>query len=109
MTTVILDSSQVALQIHESCGHPIELDRVLGTEAAFAGMSFLTPEKLGNFMYGNYTRQLDGDFTPGLAAERVQDLADRRRHAGEDRCIDERERAGLGLAQLLHQVEELGR
>jgi len=40
-------SSQVALQIHESCGHPIELDRVLGTEAAFAGMSFLTPEKLG--------------------------------------------------------------
>ena len=46
-TTVILDGSQVALQIHESCGHPIELDRVLGTEAAFAGTSFLTTDKLG--------------------------------------------------------------
>ncbi len=51
--TVILDSSQVALQVHESCGHPIELDRVLGTEAAFAGTSFLTPEKLGKFQYGS--------------------------------------------------------
>ena len=52
-TTVILDGSQVALQIHESCGHPIELDRVLGTEAAFAGTSFLTPDKLGSFTYGS--------------------------------------------------------
>ncbi len=37
----ILDSSQLGLQIHESIGHPIELDRVLGMEANFAGMSFL--------------------------------------------------------------------
>ena len=50
-TTIILDGSQVALQIHESCGHAIELDRVLGTEAAFAGTSFLTVDKLGNFQY----------------------------------------------------------
>src|SRR5579863_6204744 len=40
--TIILDSSQLGLQIHESIGHPIELDRVLGMEANFAGMSFLT-------------------------------------------------------------------
>ena len=53
VTTVILDGSQTALQVHESCGHPIELDRVLGTEAAFAGMSFLTPDKLGTFRYGS--------------------------------------------------------
>ena len=45
--TIILDSSQLGLQIHESIGHPIELDRVLGTEANFAGMSFLTLEQLG--------------------------------------------------------------
>ena len=51
--TIILDSSQLALQIHESCGHPIELDRVLGSEAAYAGTSFLTPEKLGRFRYGS--------------------------------------------------------
>ncbi len=53
VTTVILDGSQVALQIHESCGHAIELDRVLGMEAAFAGTSFLTTDKLGSFMYGS--------------------------------------------------------
>jgi TldD protein len=62
-TTVILDSSQVALQVHESCGHPIELDRVLGTEAAFAGTSFLTPEKLGNFQYGSPFVNITADAT----------------------------------------------
>ena len=62
-TTVILDSSQVALQVHESCGHPIELDRVLGSEAAFAGTSFLTPDKLGNFRYGSEFVNLTADAT----------------------------------------------
>jgi len=52
-TTLILGGSQLALQIHESCGHPIELDRVYGTEAAFAGTSFLTTEKLNTFRYGS--------------------------------------------------------
>jgi len=51
--TIILDGPQLGLQIHESCGHPIELDRVFGTEAAFAGTSFLTPEKYGSFTYGS--------------------------------------------------------
>ena len=65
-TTLILDGSQVALQIHESCGHPIELDRVLGTEAAFAGMSFLTTDKLGSFMYGSPLVNMTADATiPG--------------------------------------------
>ena len=66
-TTVILDGSQVALQIHESCGHAIELDRVLGTEAAFAGMSFLTTDKLGNgFKYGSDIVNMTADATiPG--------------------------------------------
>ncbi len=62
-TTVILDSSQVALQVHESCGHPIELDRVLGNEAAFAGTSFLTPDKLGNFRYGSEFVNITADAT----------------------------------------------
>jgi TldD protein len=52
-TTVVLSGNQVALQVHESCGHPIELDRVLGHEAAFAGTSFLTPDRLGGFRYGS--------------------------------------------------------
>ncbi len=50
---LILDSSQLGLQIHESVGHPIELDRVLGTEANYAGMSFLTLDKLNNLQYGS--------------------------------------------------------
>ncbi len=50
---IILDSSQLGLQIHESIGHPIELDRVLGMEANFAGTSFLTLEKLRTLRYGS--------------------------------------------------------
>src|SRR5438270_1437320 len=52
-STIILDSSQLGLQIHESVGHPIELDRVLGMEANFAGTSFLTLDKLGRLRYGS--------------------------------------------------------
>jgi TldD protein len=51
--TLILDSSQLGLQVHESIGHPIELDRVLGMEANFAGMSFLTTDKLRKLQYGS--------------------------------------------------------
>ncbi len=61
ITTVILGADQVALQVHESCGHPIELDRVFGSEAAYAGTSFLTPEKLDNFRYGSDVVNLTAD------------------------------------------------
>jgi TldD protein len=50
--TLILSGSQLGLQIHESVGHPIELDRVLGQEANFAGTSFLTLDKLNKLKYG---------------------------------------------------------
>jgi len=53
VTDLILDGSQLALQIHESIGHPSELDRVLGTEANYAGTSFLTIDKLGKLQYGS--------------------------------------------------------
>ncbi len=49
---LIIDSSQLALQIHESIGHPIELDRVFGYEAGYAGTSFLSPDMIG-FAYGS--------------------------------------------------------
>jgi TldD protein len=51
--TLILDGAQLGLQIHESVGHPIELDRVLGMEANFAGTSFLTLDKLRKLRYGS--------------------------------------------------------
>jgi TldD protein len=53
VSNIILDSSQLGLQIHESVGHPIELDRVLGMEANFAGTSFLTLDKLRTLRYGS--------------------------------------------------------
>jgi TldD protein len=51
--TLILGASQLGLQIHESIGHPIELDRVLGQEANFAGTSFLTLDQLNKLRYGS--------------------------------------------------------
>jgi len=60
-TSLILGSSQLALQIHESCGHPAELDRVYGTEAAFAGRSFLTTDKLDALQYGSPLVNLTAD------------------------------------------------
>ncbi len=67
---LILDSSQLGLQIHESVGHPIELDRVLGSEANYAGMSFLTLDKLNHLQYGseivNVVCDARVDHGPGL-------------------------------------------
>lgn len=52
-TDIIIMGDQMALQVHESCGHPVELDRVLGTEISLAGGSFMTIDKLGNLRYGS--------------------------------------------------------
>jgi TldD protein len=52
-TTLILGGEQMALQIHESVGHAIELDRILGWEAAYAGTSWLDLSKLGSLRYGS--------------------------------------------------------
>ncbi len=54
--TLILGASQLGLQIHESVGHPIELDRVLGQEANFAGTSFLTLDQLNKLRYASDDR-----------------------------------------------------
>ena len=65
--TIILDPSQLYLQVHESCGHPTELDRVFGTEASYAGTSFLTTDKLDSgFRYGSDLIDITADATaPG--------------------------------------------
>jgi TldD protein len=66
VTDVVLESSQVALQIHESVGHATELDRILGWEAAFAGTSFLELPTLGSFRYGSDLMTITADATlPG--------------------------------------------
>lgn len=66
MSDLILEGHQMALQIHESVGHPLELDRVLGMEASFAGRSFMTTDKLKGFEYGSSIVNLVSDTTlPG--------------------------------------------
>jgi len=61
--TIILGSEMLALQVHESCGHPIELDRVLGSEASFAGTSFLTLDQLGTLHCGSPLVNIAADAT----------------------------------------------
>ena len=66
VTTLILDGDQLMLQIHESVGHAIELDRILGWEAAFAGTSWLELPKLGSLRYGSDLMNITADPTlPG--------------------------------------------
>jgi len=62
-TDVVLGSSQLALMVHETCGHPTELDRVLGFEDAFAGGSFLQPSDLETLRYGSPHVNLSADST----------------------------------------------
>lgn len=60
---LVLDPEHLSLTIHESCGHPSELDRALGYEANYAGTSFLTTDKRGNFRYGSRHVNLVADNT----------------------------------------------
>ncbi len=92
--TVVLHPSQLYLQIHESCGHPTELDRVFGSEAAYAGTSFLTTDRLDEgYRYGSDLVTIVADATTpgglgtfgwddeGVAAQRVA-LVDGGRFSG---------------------------
>jgi TldD protein len=66
VTTLVVDGDQAALQVHESVGHPTELDRVYGTEASYAGTSFLKPDDLGRLRYGSEHMNITADpTTPG--------------------------------------------
>lgn len=73
--SLLLDPNHLGLTMHESVGHPTELDRVLGWEADFAGISFATPEKLKNYQYGSSIVNFVGDNTleQGLATAGFDD------------------------------------
>jgi TldD protein len=65
-TDLILDFDQVMLQIHESIGHAVEFDRILGTEAAYAGTSWVEPAHIGSLRYGSEKLNIVADATlPG--------------------------------------------
>jgi len=87
-TTLILGAEQLALQIHESVGHAIELDRILGWEAAYAGTSWLDLGQLGSMTYGSALMNItidptipgalgsfgfDDEGTPAAARDAVRD------------------------------------
>jgi predicted Zn-dependent protease len=64
---VLLAPDQMILQIHESVGHPLELDRILGDERNYAGTSFVTPDMFGTYRYGS--ERLNITFDPSRAEE----------------------------------------
>ncbi|MEB3291703.1 MAG: TldD/PmbA family protein [Synechococcales bacterium] len=66
-TTLVLAPDQMLLQIHESIGHPLELDRILGDERNYAGGSFVKPEDFGSFTYGS--PKMNITFDPMVASE----------------------------------------
>ena len=71
---LILLPSQMVLQIHESIGHPLELDRILGDERNYAGTSFVTPEMFGTYRYGSDL--LNVTFDPAVPGELASFAAD---------------------------------
>ncbi|HEX8856614.1 MAG TPA: TldD/PmbA family protein [Thermoleophilaceae bacterium] len=87
-TTLILDGEQLALQVHESVGHAVELDRVLGLEASYAGTSWVEVTGLGSLRYGSELMNVTADATTpeglgsfawddeGVAAHRVPIVRD---------------------------------
>lgn len=106
VSALILAGNQMALQIHESCGHPTELDRVLGSERNFAGASFLLPGGLGRYPYGSKlvnlyadAREVGGAGTfgyddEGVEAQRVE-LVTEGRFAGYLSGRETAQRVGL--------------
>ena len=74
-TTVVLDGEQMALQVHESVGHALELDRILGGEASYAGTSFVSPEDLDSLRFGSPVMNVTADatVTGGLGSFRWDD------------------------------------
>src|SRR3954449_4814265 len=74
-TTLILDGEQLALQVHESVGHAVELDRVLGGEASYAGTSWVPADAIGSLRYGSELMNVTADATSpgGLGSYRWDD------------------------------------
>lgn len=109
VTTLILDPTQLALQVHESVGHAIELDRVFGYEAAYAGTSFLNPGMRDTFTYGSEIVNVTADATlegglgtfgfddEGVPAQRVP-IIEAGRFKGFLNCRETAARLGMASA-----------
>jgi TldD protein len=105
---VIVDPSNLWLTIHESIGHATELDRALGYEAAYAGTSFATFDKLGTLRYGSPAMNVTGDRTVehGLATVGFDDdgVATQQWDIVKDGTL-----VGYQLDRRMARLKELGR
>jgi TldD protein len=74
-TTLVLSGEQLGLQVHESVGHAVELDRVLGREASYAGTSFVPADGIGSLRFGSERMNVTADATNagGLGTYRWDD------------------------------------
>lgn len=72
--TLVLMPDQMILQIHESVGHPLEIDRIIGDERNFAGGSFIKPDDIGKFQYGS--RLMNICFDPSIPYQLASYAAD---------------------------------
>jgi TldD protein len=74
-TTLVLAGEQLGLQVHESVGHAVELDRVLGREASYAGTSFVPADGIGSLRFGSELVNVTADATSqgGLGSYRWDD------------------------------------
>jgi TldD protein len=74
-TALVLDGTVLNLQMHESSGHPLELDRALGWEANFSGISWATPDRVGKLRYGSdkMTIYCDNTLPRGMATAAFDD------------------------------------
>ena len=99
---VILMPDQMTLQIHESIGHPLELDRILGDERNFAGTSFVTLDMFGSYIYGSDL--LNVSYDPGHAHEFASFAFDDDGTAAERALLIERGRLLRPLGGSLSQA-----
>jgi predicted Zn-dependent protease len=99
---LILAPDQMLLQIHESIGHPLELDRILGDERNFAGWSFVKPEDFGTLQYGSSMMNVvfDPSVTNQLASYNFDDIG----NTAEKKHLIKEGQLVAGLGSLESQV-----
>lgn len=99
---LLLDPGQMVLQIHESIGHPLEIDRILGDERNYAGTSFVTLDMIGNFKYGSDL--LNITFDPTVKGEFATYLFDDDGNKAEKQFLIEKGQLKRALGSNISQM-----
>ncbi len=99
---LLLDADQMILQIHESIGHPLELDRILGDERNYAGRSFVEPRMFGTYRYGSDL--LNITFDPTMPGELASYAFDDDGQPGKKEYLIEKGILKRGLGSITSQT-----